>query len=144
MWTRTHSTFYPGVSPKKVWEIWADVNNWPQWHGDLEYCKLEGNFVVGNHFTLKPKGAPAVKILLTEIIEGRSFTDCTKFFGAKMCDTHTLEEKENGVLLTNKLTVEGPLRWLWIKLVAQGVADSVPHEMDALVKRAMTKVNAHE
>jgi len=38
---------------------------------------------------LKPKGAPAVKIKLTEINEMQNFTDCTKFFGAKMYDTHS-------------------------------------------------------
>lgn len=136
MWMRTHSKFYPDVSAQKLWEIWTDINNWPKWHNDLDYCKLDGGFVVGNHFTLKPKGVPAVKIILTEINEGRNFTDCTNFFGAKMFDTHSMEEKENGVLLTNKLVVTGLLQWLWIKFVAQNVADSVPDEMDALVKLA--------
>jgi hypothetical protein len=32
--------------------------------------------------------------------------------------------------------VTGPLKWLWIKLVAQNVADTVPEEMENLVKLA--------
>jgi hypothetical protein len=143
MWTKIYSKFYPGVSAKKLWSVWIDVNNWPKWHGDLDYCKLVGDFVVGNHFILKPKGVPAVKIQLTEINEGKNFTDCTKFFGAKMFDTHSMEEQENGVLLTNKLVVTGPLKWLWIKLVAKGVADTVPGEMDALVNLASSDINAY-
>lgn len=136
MWVRTFSKTYSNVSKEKIWESWTDVNNWPTWHGDLDYCKLEGTFEVGNHFMLKPKGVKAVKIVLTEIVEGHSFTDCTAFFGAKMYDTHSLEETLEGLKLTNKLVVTGPLAWLWIKLVAQNVADTVPGEMDALVKRA--------
>ena len=136
MWTRTHSKFYPNVSPETIWKIWVDINNWPSWHGDLDYCKLEGDFKVGNHFMLKPKGAPAVKIVLTEINQGQNFTDCTKFFGAKMYDTHSMETKDGGVLLSNKLVVTGLLRWFWIKLVAQNVADTVPDEMDSLVQLA--------
>jgi hypothetical protein len=139
MWTRTHSKFYSNVSPEVIWKIWIDINNWSSWHGDLDYCKLEGDFKVGNHFMLKPKGVPAVKIVLTEINEGQSFTDCTKFLGAKMYDTHSMEVKDGGVLLSNKLVVTGLLKWLWIKLVAKNVADTVSDEMDALVHLAQKK-----
>lgn len=46
-----------------------DVNNWPAWHGDLDYCILEGKFEIGNFFMLKPKGESPVKIVLTEIVQ---------------------------------------------------------------------------
>jgi hypothetical protein len=133
MWTKTHSKVYKDIKKEDIWHIWTDVNNWATWHEDLDYCKLDGSFIVGNYFKLKPKGAPAVKIELIEIEEGRRFTDCTKFFGAKMYDTHALEETADGLRLTNTLVVTGPLKFLWVKLVAQNVAETVPQEMDALV-----------
>lgn len=138
-WIREHSKFYPNISPEIIWKIWIDVNNWTEWNDDLDECTLEGEFKVGNHFMLKPKGAPAVKILLTEINEMESFTDCTAFFGAKMYDTHSIKVKDNGVLLSNKIVVNGPLQWLWVYLVAKHVANSVPDEMDALVHLAKKK-----
>ncbi len=138
MWTKTYSKTYESIKPETIWKIWTDVNNWPKWHGDLDYCKLEGEFKVGNFFMLKPKGVSPVKILLTEIIEGHYFTDCTKFWGAKMYDTHSMEQTPEGLKLTNKMVVTGPLKWVWIKLVAQHVADSVPEETDALVNLART------
>ncbi len=140
MWEKIHSKFYKDVSAQEVWEIWTDIENWPKWHNDLEYCKLNGNFVVGNSFVLKPKKAPPVKITLTEINENKKFTDRTDFLGAKMFDTHIIDEKENGILLTNKLIVTGTLKWLWIKVVANHVANSVPEEMNALVKLAQSNV----
>lgn len=136
MWKRTYTKTFKGIKHADIWRIWTDINNWPTWHGDLDYCKLEGKFEVGNHFFLKPKGVKPVKIILTEIIEGYSFTDCTSFFGAKMYDTHAMEETADGLKLTNTLVVTGLLRWLWIKLVAQNVADSVPDETEALVRLA--------
>lgn len=139
MWIKTHTKLYQGVKKEDIWQIWTDVNNWATWHGDLDYCKMEGSFTVGNHFMLKPKGAPAVKIKLIEINEGQQFTDCTKFFGAKMYDTHAMEETPEGLRLTNTLIVKGFLKYLWIKLVAQHVADTVPDEMDALVALARSK-----
>lgn len=136
MWIRSHTQVYQGVKKEDIWRLWTDVNNWATWHGDLEYCKMEGAFVVGNHFMLKPKGASAVKITLTEIEEGQKFTDCTTFFGAKMYDTHEVEETKEGLLLTNRLVVTGPLTFLWVNLVAQNVAATVPQDMNALVNRA--------
>jgi hypothetical protein len=136
MWTKTYSKTFQDIKRENVWQIWTDINNWPTWHGDLDYCKLDGDFKVGNHFMLKPKGINPVKILLTEINEGYSFTDCTTFFGAKMYDTHAMEETAEGLKLINTLTVTGPLKWLWIKLVAQNVADTVSEETEALVKLA--------
>ncbi len=136
MWTKTYSKTFQGIKREDIWRIWIDVDNWPKWHGDLDYCKLEGHFAVGNHFMLKPKGINPVKVYLTEINDGHSFTDCTTFFGTKMFDTHAMEETSQGLKLSNKLVVTGPLKWLWIKLVAKNVADSVPEEIENLVKVA--------
>ena len=136
MWKQFHSKLYTNVKKENIWRLWTDFNNWATWHGDLDYCKMEGDFAVGNHFMLKPKGVRPVKIIITEINEGYSFTDCTIFPGAKMYDTHTMEETPDGLLLSNTLIVTGPLKWLWIKLVAQNVANTIPDEVDALVNLA--------
>ncbi len=139
MWTRSFQKVYPDLKKEDIWPLWTDINQWPAWHGDLDYCKLEGAFEVGKHFMLKPKGISAVKIVLTAIEEGRSFTDCTSFFGAKMYDTHAMIETPEGLLLSNTLVVSGPLQWLWVKLVAQNVADTVPQELEALVALARVR-----
>lgn len=136
MWQRTFSKVYQGVSKENIWKLWTDIQNWPKWHDDLEYCNMNGPFKVGNYFMLKPKGMKAVKITLTEINHGTFFTDCTKFLGAKMYDTHMVEQTPDGVKLTNKLVVKGPLKWLWVKLVAQHVANTVPDETNALIALA--------
>jgi len=136
MWIREYSKLYPNVKSEDIWKIWTDVNNWPAWHGDLDYCQMSGDFEVGNHFYLKPKGVSPVKITLTDVQAGKNFTDCTKFFGAKMYDTHAMEETPEGLLISHEMIVTGPLKWLWIKLVAQNVFNDVPKEMDALVDLA--------
>lgn len=136
MWIKIFKKTFKGLKKEDVWKIWTDINNWPTWHEDLDYCKFEGEFKVGNHFFLKPKGVRPVKIILTEVRKGQSFTDCTKFFGAKMYDTHSLRETSKGLELSNRLVVSGPLKWLWIMLVARNVAATAPDEMEALVKQA--------
>lgn len=136
MWKQSHNKTYQNVSLKAAWDISSDVNNWHTWHDDLDYCKMQGPFEAGNYFLLKPKGVKEFKVTLTDVQEGRSFTDCTTFFGAKMYDTHAFEETPEGLKLTNTITVVGPLKWVWTMLVAKNVAKSVPNDMDTLATLA--------
>lgn len=96
MWIRTYSKTFQNVTKEALWELWTDVNQWPAWHRDLEFCTLNGPFEVGNYFILKPKGIRPIKIILTKIEKGRKFTDYTSFFGAKMCYTQKLRKQATG------------------------------------------------
>ena len=136
MWKKSYSKIYAGIKKQTAWKLSTDVNQWHEWHEDLDYCKMEEPFEVGNHFMLKPKGVKPVKIVLTDVQEGKCFIDCTTFFGAKMYDTHAFEDTSEGLKLTNTVVVTGPLKWLWIKLVAQNVANSAPEQMEALARLA--------
>jgi Polyketide cyclase / dehydrase and lipid transport len=144
MWSQKSTQVYRDVSGEAIWKLWVDVNDWKSWHGDLDRIELRGEFAVGNSFLLKPKGAPAFKIAITEIVPGRKFTDCTSFPGAKMFDTHELEEVPGGVRLTSTLSVTGPLGFLWRKLVAENVARTVSVENDALVALARARSSPQE
>lgn len=141
MWSKHFSKTYQNVSSRAVWQIWQDINNYAQWHDDLDYCRLEGEFKVGNFFRLKPKGAPEVKVHLLSIKPGESFTDCTHFFGAKMYDIHEMKQTAEGLQISNTIKVTGLLGFLWVKLVAKNVAATAPKEADAVVALAR-KANA--
>ena len=136
MWMRSHSKVYQNISAEQIWKLWTDINNWPSWNADLEYCKFDQPFKVGSVFTLKPKGAPAAQISLVEIEHEKLFTDCTKFLGAKMYGKHEMHVEENGLRLTTTVTVTGFLKHLWIKLVAQKIVDKSVLQMDTLVQLA--------
>lgn len=133
MWVKTFSKVYKGVQKEHIWQAWSDVNNWPKWDGELEYCDLQGEFVQGEQFILKPAGGPKVKITLSEVCRNEKFTDYCKFFGATMYDAHELRDEPEGLRITNTITVTGPLAFLWARLVVKKVAESVPVQTDSLV-----------
>ena len=140
MWIQSYSKVYQGVTQQQAWQAFTDVNHWVDWHHDLDACAMTGPFVVGNFFKLKPKGYPEFKVTLTEVIEGKKFTDCTRFFGAKMYNSHEFEDTPEGLCLTHTVMVTGILKWLWIKLVAKNVADSTPAESQALIDYCLRTV----
>ena len=136
MWTRSHSIVTKEVTKEQIWQLFADVNNWHTWDKGIESAKMEGAFTAGNYFTLRPTGGPNVKIKLIETTENKSFTDFTKFPLAKMYGEHLFEETENGLKLTSTLTVTGILSFLWVKIVAQKIADGLPGDMQDQVNAA--------
>jgi len=136
MWTAQHSVTTRHATKEQMWKLFADVNNWKSWDEGIEFAKMEGNFEKGNHFILRPKGGPNVKIELVETVPNKKFTDLTRFPLAKMYGEHTFEETVEGLKITTKMTVKGPLTFLWRKLVAQGIVDGLPKEMAHQVKVA--------
>lgn len=92
MWVRSHSIVTKEVTKEQMWQLFADVNNWHTWDRGIDFAKMDGQFEVGNHFILKPKGGPQVKIALIEVIKNQKYVDFTQFPLAKMYGEHTLEE----------------------------------------------------
>ena len=133
MWQQSFTKFYPAVHKAAVWQAWTDVANWPQWDSELAYCEPPKTFAAGNHFVLKPKSGPKVKLTLSAVEPLQHFTDSCRFPGAIMYDEHQLIETDAGIQITNTIRVTGPLRKFWAWLVARKVAASVPTQTDNLI-----------
>ncbi len=129
MWTKTISQTTKLATKEQIWKLFADVNNWNKWDDGIEYAQMEGDFIAGNHFILKPKDGPKVKIKLIETVKNRKFVDLTVFPLAKMTGTHIFEETPDGLKMTTTMQVTGLLSALWVKLVASKIVAHLPEEM---------------
>ena len=136
MWIKTYSKTYQDVDVDAVWQMWSDIDNWPKWNPGIEYCQLNGPFTKGSFLDLKPKGAPLAQLELIEVENGKKFTDCSRFPGAKMYGLHEMEKTPDGIKLTTTMTVEGWLSYLWIFLVAKKIVAKIPGQTDNLVELA--------
>jgi hypothetical protein len=61
--------------PDALWDHWADMAAWPQWNDGIEAITVDGPFEVGTVFTMTPPGDEPIRMRLTEIKPGESFTD---------------------------------------------------------------------
>lgn len=136
MWSKRHVSKVRGLSVEQVWKVWSDINGWHTWQKDLEFARLEGEFAAGNSFILKPKGGPKVKIELQSVVPLKSFTDLTRFPGAKMLGHHEFNVKGDELEVATEMTIRGPLSFLWRKLVAEGVANGMREQTENLIARA--------
>jgi polyketide cyclase/dehydrase/lipid transport protein len=136
MWTKSHSVVTKKVTKEQMWKLFADVNNWHTWDEGIESAHLDGKFETGNHFYLKPKGGPKVKVELLEMTVNKSFLDVTNFPGARMYDNHQFEETPEGLKITNTISVKGILAFVWIKLVAQNIVKALPVDIPKQIEAA--------
>lgn len=136
MWSRTYSKKVKGLNADQVWRVWTDINQWHTWQGDIEYAKLDGAFKAGNTFLLKPKGGPKVKIELLKVDQHKVFTDLTRFPLARMYGEHAFVQQGDELEIKTTMSVEGPLGFLWRKLVAQDIVNSLPEQTERLIAKA--------
>jgi polyketide cyclase/dehydrase/lipid transport protein len=136
MWSSTHSKTVKGLKTEQVWQAWTDVNQWHTWQPDIEHARLDRAFAAGNTFVLKPKGGPKVNIEIITAEPGSRFTDLTRFPGARMYGNHEFIVRGDELEIRTTMSIDGPLAWLWRKIVAEGVAKGMAAQTERLVEKA--------
>ena len=136
MWSKTYSKRVKGFQAEQVWKVWTDINQWHTWQSDIEHAKLVGEFKVGNTFLLKPKGGPKVRIELIKIEYLKEFTDLTRFPGAKMYGSHEFIHHGDELEIKTTMSIEGPLSFLWRKIVAEDIANGLREQTENLLEKA--------
>lgn len=135
MITKTYSKKIQNVDIGELWKTWVDVNKWSTWQDDIDYAVLVGEFREGNNFTLKPKGGPKVKIKLLKVLPQKQFIDLTTFPLAKMYGDHEfIALGENEVEIRTTMSIEGPLAFLWNKLVMTDIVNKLESQTESLIK----------
>jgi hypothetical protein len=133
MWSKSYSKNVRGLSVEKIWAVWTNVNQWHTWQPDIEQARIEGAFEVGNTFMLKPKRGPSVNIEIIRAEPFRQFTDLTRFPGARMYGSHEFIQHESELEIKTTMSIEGPLSFIWKKLVAEDVAAGMAEQTDSLI-----------
>jgi len=135
MWTKSYSKTVEGLNAIEVWTVWTDVNQWHTWQDDIEFAKLNGEFSKGGLIQFKPKGGPNIKLELTEVKPYSVFVDLTRFPLAKMFDLHEIIDHGEKLEIKSTIRIEGPLSFLWRKLVAENVAKGLEEQTDRLIEK---------
>jgi len=136
MITKTYSTTTKEITRQQLWQLVANINNWPKWHSNTKFALLHGDFVTGAHFDFQPQHGPKVTIRLVEVRTPQYYKDLTKFPLAKMYGEHSYEDTPNGLKITITMSITGPLAWLWNKVVMQDIVKNLPNDVEAQMNAA--------
>ncbi len=121
------------ASPAAFFARWVDHSTWTQWDADSEWVQLDGPVEVGTTGTLKPQGGPKVRFTITTLQPDCEYTDTSRFLGARLVFQHLAEWRDDHTELQARVTIDGPLAWLWSRILGDGFATSVPQALARLV-----------
>jgi hypothetical protein len=113
----------------------ADMATWPEWNTDTEWVRLDGPFVQSATGTLKPKGGPKVSFIV-ERLSDTEFVDVSQLIGARLIFDHQISTGPEGTTVSVTVSIEGPLRWFWTKIMGGDLAASAAPDLHALVAAA--------
>lgn len=142
MWSTEASTVTP-ASPEAVWALYEQVGAWNAWDHEVEWSRLDGPFQAGSSGVLKPKGGPASKFRLTAVEQGRRFADLTRLPLAVLSFEHTLTpEPSGGTRIHHRVTLRGPLTFLFSRVIGRNIAAGLPGAVKALAQAAASHARA--
>lgn len=136
MWEYEYSVETSG-DPEVLWRLWSDLATWPQWNDGIETIDVAGAFEVGTAFIMTPPGDEPIRMRLTEIKPGESFTDEMDAGDFVVRTEHRLEPAPGGltrIVYRTEITGEAAGR-IGAELGPQITAD-FPEVLAALAKRA--------
>lgn len=135
MWS-TEFAIKTKASKESVWKLWEDVPNWKLWDDGLEKTELFGRFEAGTRGTLKPKGGPLTRFVITRCVPNQVFSDLTKLPLCKLVFIHTLTETAEGTEVKHRVEFSGPFTFLFSRIIGKDIQKGMPETVRTLVKMA--------
>jgi Polyketide cyclase / dehydrase and lipid transport len=81
--------------PEQVWRLWADVEGWPEWNGDIERIELHGSFATGGRIVMTPPGQEAIELRIADAVEPVLFVDEANLDDVVVRTTHRVDRVGN-------------------------------------------------
>jgi hypothetical protein len=133
----TTSTLEADVAPSAIWQhAYAEADAWPRWNAELKSAQLDGPLREGARARIVFKTGLRLRFRVVEFEDGRLFTDEARLPGARMGHRHLLEPTPSGSRLTNTIYIEGPLAFLWRRILGPAAARTLPDAQTAIVELA--------
>jgi uncharacterized membrane protein len=120
----------------RVWAIFSDVAHWPEWTPTITAVERldEGRIHVGARTRIRQPKLPVAVWEVTELVEGQYFEWVSKAPGIKTTGGHRVTTTEEGTVVTATIIQEGPLGWVFGKLMAKLTREYIATEGESLKK----------
>lgn len=115
---------------------WADVATWPEWNTDIEWARLDGAFAEGVTGKVKTSSGPAAKYTITRLTS-TEYVEVAAMPLASLSSAYTLGTNDAGLTtISVRIGMDGPLRWLWAKIMGAKLAKAAAPDLEKLVAAA--------
>jgi Polyketide cyclase / dehydrase and lipid transport len=124
------------AEPEQIWALWSDVSSWNGWDHEVVSSSLDGAFVLGTTGTLKPRGGPATRFVITDVRPMISFSDRSRLPLATIDFHHRLSVADGITTIEHSVVMNGPLTPVFRRLIGTKIAKGLPTAVAALAALA--------
>ena len=123
--------------PERVWQVLSDVESWPTWPDSVRSAQLldGGPLAEGSRVELAQPKLPKATWVVTELVDGRSFSWSARAPGVVSVADHELEPIPGGTRVTLLFSQDGPLGGAVAKVAGGLVRRYVAMEAAGLKRR---------
>jgi uncharacterized protein YndB with AHSA1/START domain len=98
------------ASPARVWQVWSDVNTWPEWNPDMKESRLDGPLKLGGTGTINTRSGGKHDVVVTQFEDGHSFElESTAMPATKMAIRASITPTANGTRISQAFEARGLL-----------------------------------
>lgn len=121
---------------ERVWAIFSDVANWPEWTPTIESVERldEGRIHLGARTRIRQPKLPVAVWEVTELVEGEYFEWVSRAPGIRTTGGHRVTQTPEGTVATATIVQEGPLGWIFGRLLAKLTREYIALEGESLKK----------
>ena len=130
--TSAHAT--TAASAASLFDRWSDIATWPGWIADVEWARLDGPFAEDTTGVREPRRGPLTKFVIEQLDTERAYVDVSILPGARLAFSHVVTASAGGgCTIDPEITLRGPLRALWERVLGKGLRSTAQRELDCLV-----------
>jgi uncharacterized membrane protein len=121
---RFESSIAIDATPQRVWEVFSDVERWPEWTETVDTLELldPGPLKVGSRARIKQPRLPVAVWQVTELVDGSHFVWESKAPGVRSVGGHYVEPAGTGAKARSVVEQHGPGGFL-IGLLTKGLTN---------------------
>lgn len=116
----------------KLWDLYSNVNQWPEWDTEMQSVDLKGEFIPGTVGIMHIKNMPPLPFTLDEIEKEVKFTNSSKLGDITVQFGHfIIDEGNNEYTLKHTVLITGP-NDEQLQGIGQGIVSNIPKSMEKL------------
>jgi hypothetical protein len=124
------------ASPNTVWQVWSDVDAWPEWNPDMNQSHLDGPLRVGTTGTINTRSGGAHSVVVTQFQDGKSFElESTAMPFTKMAIRATVTPLDTGSRVTQEFEARGFLAPLVTPMMSGTILKTFSQVLEGLTTR---------
>jgi Polyketide cyclase / dehydrase and lipid transport len=123
------------ASPKQIWRIWEDAENWKTWDEQIEFSGIDGPFQTGTTGFTKFRGTPLFKTRLTLVEPYQLVVQETYLTFAKVVSTQSMSQAAGITRVTFQVEIRGLLSFFYGCMIRGSIRKKIPLEMEEMLKR---------